>query len=325
MMGCLVFNHQSLPFDHCSTAETALPDFLKLCIKAKNEGFKTILVDQSVDSSWFRLELAPNYFWQNWYEQNKSGENRDLIRAFRSIATQSPFFSMDDINNEVDLFEVYLNDSSDYTAIRAAAWHGVPLTSFATRAPWNSSPLQVNVCRINSKTTEIETEQAEIINFYSYSVFEKFLPALQSQRQKLHSSGWKIVQQMEDHYPGVLLCGKATQQLNKWSGSSTILNQVKQALSALSQFIQKWKCEEIKFYSSEILQESASFQVSGESATVRNTPSLKREREFWLPNGQKKYFEQHIKMSSGYRLHFFPDNETRQVYVGYIGPHLKLR
>jgi len=70
---------------------------------------------------------------------------------------------------------------------------------------------------------------------------------------------------------------------------------------------------------------SLPFDHCNTAETVRNTPSLKREREFWLPNGQKKYFEQHIKMSSGYRLHFFPDNETRQVYVGYIGPHLKLR
>jgi hypothetical protein len=140
MMDCLVFNHHSLPFDHCDNAKTALPDFLKLCIKAKNEGLKFILVDQSVDSSWFRLELAPGYFWQDWYEQHKNGEHRDFIRVFRSIATQSPFFSIDDINNEVDLFDVSLNDCFDYTAIRAAAWHEAPLTSFATGVPWNSTP-----------------------------------------------------------------------------------------------------------------------------------------------------------------------------------------
>jgi hypothetical protein len=33
----------------------------------------------------------------------------------------------------------------------------------------------------------------------------------------------------------------------------------------------------------------------------------------------------HIKMSFGYRLHFYPDNETGEIFIGYIGPHLSKR
>lgn len=36
MTAYLVFNHHSLPFDSQEKAEEALPDFLKLCLRAQN-------------------------------------------------------------------------------------------------------------------------------------------------------------------------------------------------------------------------------------------------------------------------------------------------
>jgi hypothetical protein len=322
----LVFNHHSLPFDHRGDAEAAVPDFLKMCIEAQNAGIRIILVDQSIDRSWFRLELAAGYFWKDWHDQHQKGIYLDIIRAFRSIATQTPFFSDDDINSGADLFDVALNDNSNYSAVRAAAWHESSMAGFETRPPWDSSPLQVIVTRLNPETSEIEYSNSEIINFYSYSIFCEHLPQLLEQRNASILSGKEIVNRLVELYPKVVLCGKAAQQLNNWSASSTILTQVKQSLLSLSQFALKWQKGKFTNYNTDALRESGlAFQVSGESETVRTNPTLRREREFWLPCGRKEYFEQHIKMSFGYRLHFYPDNETCEIFVGYIGPHLKLR
>lgn len=326
MTDSLVFNHHSLPFNHPDTAEKAVPDFLKSCIKAKNAGLKTILVDHGVDTSWYRLELAPEYFLQNWYERQKDDENCDIIRAFRSIATQSPFFNANDISDGADLFEVSLDGCKDYTALSAAAWHESPLVSFGTRELWIISPLLITISRLNPATTEIENNNAEIHNFYNYSVLSLFLPELQARRNASLESGKEIVNRFKELYPGVLLCGKATQQLGNWSASLTVLDQVKQVLTTLSEFSQKWQKGEIDEYRAQILRDlGLAFQVSGESQTVRNTPKLRREREFWLPSGRQEFFEQHIKLTFGYRFHFFPDTTTRRIYLGYIGPHLRLR
>ena len=54
-----------------------------------------------------------------------------------------------------------------------------------------------------------------------------------------------------------------------------------------------------------------------------NDQRLKREREFWLPKGRKEIFENHVKLSNGYRVHFFPDNQTKHIFIGHIGQHLK--
>ncbi len=326
-MDCLIFNHHSLPFDRSDKAQKAIPEFLKTCIKAKNAGLKTILVAQELDNSWFLLELAPNYFWKNWYDQNKNDDDyRDAIRTFRSITTQSPLLNPEDISDGADLFQVFLNDGNEYIAVTAAAWHESPLVSFETKPPWNDSPLKVSINRINPVSTEIENDTASIHNYYNYNVFSQYLPELLEQRNASLSSGKAIVKRFEALYPGVSLCGKATQQLNNWSASHSILDQVKQSLLKISQFVQKWKSGEFVTYSPDNLHKCGlSFQVSGESQTVRNKPALRREREFWLPCGREEFFEHHVKMSAGYRLHFYPDNDKRIIYVGYIGPHLRLK
>jgi hypothetical protein len=63
-------------------------------------------------------------------------------------------------------------------------------------------------------------------------------------------------------------------------------------------------------------------QVSGEKETVRNDPRLRKVREFWLDSGEKVLFENHIKLSSGFRIYFYPDPNQRRIHVGYIGRHL---
>jgi len=326
MSDCLIFNHHSLPFDQRDQATQAISDFLKVCIEAKNAGMSTILVDEAVDESWFRVKLAPDYFWQDWYQQHNSGESKDAIRAFRSIATQSPFFNSDDIQDGVELFDVTLNGNESYGAVRAAAWHDSPLVSFETRVPWNGSPLQVTVCRMDPITEEICQADKELINFHNPSVFSSHLSEILERRNSRLQSGRDILIQFEELFPQIELCGKAKSQLDRWSASSTILSQVKQALQFLSQFAVAWERDEITHYSTDSLRGCGlPFKISGESSTVKLNPTLRKLREFYTPSGVKVCFEQHVKMSDSYRLHFYPDSDTKKVYVAYIGPHLRLR
>jgi hypothetical protein len=119
-----VFNHHSLPYDTSSQATDAVPCFLKLCLMAKRLGFDTILLDETQDAGWFRIELAPGYFFQDWFNKHgRIGENRDAASAFRSIATKTPLFAPDDIADGLGLFEVKESTSQiEYSTLRAAAW-----------------------------------------------------------------------------------------------------------------------------------------------------------------------------------------------------------
>ncbi|MBE0502073.1 MAG: hypothetical protein IBX47_11615 [Desulfuromonadales bacterium] len=172
---------------------------------------------------------------------------------------------------------------------------------------------------------EIVSQLLNILNFYSSESFENEAVALRQQRNSLVKSGKELLEKQERLFPNLTFCGTAPQQLNQWSASKTILEQVKESLSSLNLFCEKWADETYDSYRHELLREvGLNHKVSGESDTVMRDPRLKRQRVFWLPEGRKEFFENHVKLSNGYRLHFFPDNKKKHIYVGHIGPHLKL-
>lgn len=303
-----------------------MPDFLKTCVAAKNHGFNTIRVDASVDKSWHGLALADGYHWRDWYREHDNSSNVDMLRAFRSIATQSPLFNPDDFAENVELFEVTFLGDSHHEALRAAAWHESPLVSFDSGLPWSTSPLTVMVNEIQPESGELESREGAILNFHTFQIFQQHLPSLIQARNAGITSGRELVQRLAEVYPGVELCGKALQQLNSWSASPTLLDQIKDPFAVMSQFARSWATQDGLCYHSDSLRENGlSFQVSGESLSVSQNPKLRKEREFYLPSGHKEFFEQHVKMSSGYRLHFYPDQNQRCFFVGYVGPHLRLK
>ncbi|MEA3548578.1 MAG: hypothetical protein U9R66_13035 [Thermodesulfobacteriota bacterium] len=326
MTSCIVFNHHSLPFAAVTDADAALSDFLRVCIRSQNVGLAAVLVDESIDSDWFRLELAPDYFWQDWYGQNKHDDDKkDLIRAFRSIVTRQPFFSMEDLDEGADLFEVSFDGDSSFSALCAAAWHEAPLVSMPTRSPWLSSPLQVEVATLDNEG-ELTKYQQGILNFFSLENFEREVEQLRYQRNASLRSGREILTERETYFPNLTFCGSAIGQLNDWAAGPKILHQVKESLTCLNTFCEELRDGTYDCYTAEALRElGLNHRVSGESETVMNKPQLRKKREFWLPEGRKKVFENHVKLSSGYRLHFYPENEAQHIYVGHIGPHLRLK
>ena len=65
-------------------------------------------------------------------------------------------------------------------------------------------------------------------------------------------------------------------------------------------------------------------KVTPESESVRNNPTLLNERWFRSRHGTRLLFEWHARIGSGFRIHLRFDARTRQVEIGYIGPHLPL-
>ena len=319
----LVFNHHSLPFQSAQDARTATSEFIKICLKAQNLGFSIILVDESIDQNWFRLKLADNFYWQDWYRLNNNDENKDLIRAFRNISTRQPLFCDSDIGEGLDLFEVKFNNI-EYPAIKAAAWNEAPLASFPTKHPWNMSPLTVQIFTIDN-SGELFESSANILNFYSFESIQNEESNLIYLRNALISTANDLYNNRKKLFPNIDFCGKANEQLLKWSYSLTIFDQVKESLTAINSFCEKWKNNEYTSYSDDNLRLSGlNHQVSGESETVHTNAELRRQREFYLPNGIKIMFEKHIKLSNGFRIHFFPDDSIKTISIAYIGKHLKL-
>lgn len=321
MTSTLVFNHHSLPFDSPENAEKGIEVFLRISVSAQNNGLSTILVAENVDTSWYNIELSNKYYFRDWLNKNKH-TNKNLITVFMSIATKRPFFSQIDIDNNVNLFEVSFNNEIKYEALRAAAWHESPLISFSSDMIWQKSFLNIYI-RTLDNNSNIHEKPFELTNFYSYQNFEKELPAIRKKQQDRIKSARDILANISKLYSGIELCGKSEQQLYGWSADLNIIQQIKESFAALSLFAQKWQENLYQDYKSDYLVDSGlNHRVSGESESIANNPSVRKKREFYLPNGSKVFFSEHIKISKGYRIYFYPDCKSKRVYIGYIGSHL---
>lgn len=326
MNNYLVFNHHSLPYEQAEQAVAAIPEFLRICVRAQRLGLNVLFVDESVDASWFRIRLADGFFWQDWYNQNRNNAGMmDLVRAFRSIATRQPFFSDTDIDQQVDLFDIILvSDSQRYGALRAAAWHDAPLVSFSAKAPWNFTPLTIVEESLDEQGV-IHQTMSELLNLYSQNILDEVEPFIRNRNATHVRSGRQLFSNWSSLYEHLLYCGNLPEQLTSWSYSPTILEQVKESLNVLNTFAAQWATSLHESYTHQVLRDiGLNHEVSGESSSVLNNPSLRKHREFWLPTGEKVLFENHIKLSKGVRIHFLCESSNRRVYVGYIGSHLPL-
>lgn len=66
-----------------------------------------------------------------------------------------------------------------------------------------------------------------------------------------------------------------------------------------------------------------SVRISDESDTVKRHPKKNCFRYFWIPKNGGQYCFLHIK-EGDLRIHIYPDEGQKIVYVPYIGPHLPL-
>ncbi|XCN72553.1 MAG: hypothetical protein Q3M24_20025 [Candidatus Electrothrix aestuarii] len=322
----LVFNHHSLPLNSADDIHPAISEFLKISLGAHRIGFTVILVDETIDKAWFRLELTQGYFWKDWHDQQSNDpQTKDLIRSFRRIATQQPLFLSQDYADDVELFDVRLpGTKKNVPALKAAAWHESPLLSFPTRPPWTDSPIPVLVEKM-ADDGEIVNSTEELRNLYSIAQLEKEKPELQEKVQSQIRSGKELLEQARTVYPCLCFCGKSEEQLRTWSYSSSLLEVVKDALNVLNTFVEYWHDGRIAGYTHDELHRlGLKNKVSGESESVRNNPKLRKAREFYLPTGEKTFFEYHVKFPRGIRLHFFIKPEIHTVFIGYIGEHLPL-
>ena len=323
----LVFNHESLPYDEQGDIDAAILTFIKISLACRQYGFSLMLIDNAVDKSWFGVELKKGVYWRDWFNAAKQkSELRDLVRAFRSLHTRQPMMLSGDAQLVENSVEVGLKgESQGLSTLQAAYWYETFLISFPTGAPWDCSSIDVWVLQLreDGNSDESISQINNLFNTYSLQQHEFCLQTLRDERLQVGTDIWE---NREEFFPYLYLLNNAlNSQLCKWSHKPAILHKAKDALLAINEFVQCWQAGDFDGYQHAHLASCGlSAEVSGESFSVTQDPKKKAEREFWLPNGEKVFCENHVKLQDGFRLHFYVSNPEKVIYVAYLGPHLTL-
>ncbi len=324
-----VFNHDSLPCQNIETAQQAVAQFIKLALASRRRfGFELILVDATVDHSWFGIELAAGYYWRDWFEWAKrQSEWRDLVRAFRNLQTRRPMLLPADADQIEYTIEVGLAGyNTGLRTLQAAHWYQTFLLSFPTLAPWNQALIDVWVTELCTEDSELVRNTTQIKNLFDDISLTTHGRALQALRDQYLQIGKDVWEHRTTFFPELyLLDNRLGSQLRHWSHRTDVLIKAKDALQIMNEFVVRWRTGEFADYRHEYLQHCGlAAEVSGESGSVAQDSRKRAEREFWLPTGKKVYCECHVKLPDGFRLHFYPCSVDKTIYVVYLGPHLSL-
>lgn len=325
MSNGIVLNHHSLLFACKEDADNGLLTFFNVLKVCRAAGLKLLLVDEDQDKSLMGLELSSGYFVRDWHASAmKIAKLADWCRFLKSLETKQPLFEIVDIETIGDSIEVgLLGDPSGKSVLLAAFYYDTFLASFTALAAWLNSHINVWVYEIDAIPAE---KQEKILNLSNDSTLVAHESELKRRRNDLLNNARDIWLQRLGLFPHLtLLSNQIGTSLQCWSARKDVLFKARDALNILELFCTKWVVGEYVEYRHEYLRElGLAAEVSGESSSVTNDDKKKKERIFWLDDGRQVYCENHVKLPDGYRMHFYPDSDKKQIYVAYLGPHLTL-
>ncbi|RKZ39133.1 MAG: hypothetical protein DRQ49_12410 [Gammaproteobacteria bacterium] len=315
-MDIYIFNELSSPFATITEAKEHLVTFINICFRARKLGFKTLHLHENIGKSLYELPIAPNYTVSQWLQDSEE----DVKNQFREIITKTPLITKDypieKERNELSEFKIEINHKTQFADGLGAAYLLETLcVSFLSHDLWNTDEIK------NVKhwcLTEAGNELTEII-----AVKHASKPAHlakhqawfeQKKRENLQKSRdlWEL---RYEFFPHLVLCGEVEKQLTRLGIQSKFFDQIIEKLKRLNEYAKNWQNGSY----SDTKAKQYGLDVSGESeGTLKK---YGRQRKFRLPNKKKQLFEKHIK-TGNLRFHFYPDEESHTIYVGYIGSHL---
>ena len=116
-------------------------------------------------------------------------------------------------------------------------------------------------------------------------------------------------------FPNLIMCGQVQNQIAQ-IGNSGYFTQIIDRLKDFNEAIGNWENGNFSYRD---VNANYALRISPESDKTMD--KYGNERICQLPDGGTDYFELHIK-TGDLRFHFLPNNASKKVYVGYIGPHL---
>jgi hypothetical protein len=343
-MDYLVFNELSHYFKNKHEASKGIKIFIQTFAAASRLGFNQLRVHKNIGKDLYNLELAPGYYVSNWLHSHTptthtyakkdktvgsmqrvedDPSSHDLRERFRDIFTSAPLITDDepiekDINDR-STFEISIQQGELKTAegLGAAFLLDTIALSFLSLPFWDTNQIKdLKHYHIKDDGSDVN-ESVEVRHASRPGHMEFHTEWLDKKKRASLMAAGDLWERREEFFPHLVLCGCIEQQLAQNIGiGSKYFNQIIDRLKSLDAYAKDWTTGK---FSDKSLKRYG-LNVSGESEqTMRK---YGRDRRFRLPGKGKATFEKHIK-TGDLRFHFYPDEESHLIYVGYIGPHLR--
>jgi len=322
-----MFNELSIaPVNSKNLVREILENFVQSFIKAREMGFSEMRLYENSIQNLYQIQLFNGYNIDKWLEDNEKNSaneyivSRDSQASFQEIFTTYPLITESEISenefyNRSEFTKLLDDNTHKVFGLGAAYIYDSLAISLETNLEWKNNNISILHYFLTHNGEEVN-ENASVKHFSNIN----FLNAHESWIQQIQVDSLKKSQELWEQrdvfFPHLTLCAEVERQLQK-IGVNKMLLQIINRLKSLNDYAEHWKTGDFSY---EDVNATTDLRISPESNnTIKNYGSLRR---FTIPNQGKKLFDLHIK-TGNLRFHFYPDNNNRKIYIGYIGKHLR--
>ena len=327
-----VINELSLqPYPDKVVAYQNLDKFVNLCIAAQKQGFSELKLPEHIGENLYAFEIAENYTIGSLTNEHR---NEPIVERFKLLVTNAPYLQKEQTEEqeEFDYSEYFLTIYDKRVQVYGlGVAHLLDTLAVSFRdadedsSIWDRAviPLDRTYISVDETGDSVETkEKAEVRHASLEAHIEFHKKWLEDKKKEIADTCEIIWNKRKELFPDLIFCGKTEQQLK--AGNLTGISRIYQKLVRLNAYAEKW--ESGGFSTDDVADFGV--KVSSESETVRNNKVFSKHRIFRLPpteeepqKREKRFFGAHVK-TGDIRFHFYADDTTRKVYIGYIGKHL---
>ncbi len=315
------FNELSL-YNKASSIDSArliIKTFVNSCIKAKNLGLGDLRLCESHVPNFYNITILADYSIGKWLKDNQV--NQDLRDKFKEIVTSSPLICSFEIN-EVNVYsrsefnKYFENQTHVISGLGVAYIFDTLSISISTHHEWHKNSIEISHYYLNDQLEEV-TNNIIVKHFSSPQNLQTHIDWWEQHKIDSINNSSELWEKRKDIFPNLVFCGEVENQL-KSIGTSKLFNQIIDRLTVLNNYLENWNRGSFNY--NEVNQKT-NLRISPESTSTLN--KFGTLRKFNIPSKGKVIFDLHIK-TGDLRFHFYPDNESKKVYIGYIGKHLRI-
>lgn len=257
--------------------------------------------------------LAAGYTVRQW--RNDPAIDREMQRLFRSLISKAPYLVDLPQQEDAALMMDCFHDEQAAVGFKVAHMLDTIALSIFTDPRWDVPHVTI-VIRALNEAGEIQPDLAAMVLHASDPQHvQTHEPWIAGRLRPEVASGADLWSYRTILYPDLEFCDAVEDHLQALKSGDERLAQVQRLLSSLNDYSRRWSAG--RFDASQLLgtpspETDMALKVFG------------NERTFTCPDGMRRIFSWHQKlMGFNWRIHFFPDEERKQITVGYIGHHLR--
>ena len=305
----LVFNELSIrpnPDDTIYTARELMERFTTVIKHCRANKVKPLKAKENFQE----MPLARDYTVADWLQDRSV--DRDRQRLLRSSITA--LHPLPEPNEEKRQAMEFQYNGKIAEGLGGAWLLDSLAVSLATGPEWEALELPLETLELDDESDQLIGRKENVKHLFSAEQFPLHQAWLQNRIRLSVRNGQMLLEKSTEWFFKLEFVATAQTQIKQLSQGDQLAQLIKRLLE-LHDYCTQWT--EGGFDADALLK------CTTESQTVRNTPELRQHRIFSLPDGRERYFEWHIRLTPNeWRLHFWPDPETRLIYIGYVGKHL---